>query len=62
MKKKCPYVPKALRRDASRRDFTVNSLYYNITTASIEDWTGQVSSLSLSLSLSLCLGLCVVCV
>jgi tRNA nucleotidyltransferase (CCA-adding enzyme) len=26
--------------DAFRRDFTINSLFYNINTAQIEDWTG----------------------
>ncbi|KAL6062932.1 Polynucleotide adenylyltransferase family protein [Balamuthia mandrillaris] len=28
------------KEDALRRDLTINSLFYNINTASIEDWTG----------------------
>ncbi|GMH91467.1 hypothetical protein TrVE_jg11544 [Triparma verrucosa] len=31
--------------DASRRDFTVNSLFYNITTSSLEDYTSGISDL-----------------
>ncbi|KAK9804964.1 hypothetical protein WJX73_004680 [Symbiochloris irregularis] len=27
--------------DALRRDFTINSLFYNITTNEVEDWTGR---------------------
>lgn len=27
--------------DASRRDFTINSLFYNLQTELVEDWTGQ---------------------
>lgn len=26
--------------DAHRRDFTINSLFYNLNTSSVEDWTG----------------------
>jgi tRNA nucleotidyltransferase (CCA-adding enzyme) len=29
------------KEDAYRRDFTVNSLFYNIQTQQIEDWTGR---------------------
>jgi tRNA nucleotidyltransferase (CCA-adding enzyme) len=29
------------RQDAARRDFNCNALFYNITTATTEDWTGQ---------------------
>jgi tRNA nucleotidyltransferase (CCA-adding enzyme) len=29
------------KEDALRRDFTVNSLFYNIRTRAIEDWTGR---------------------
>jgi tRNA nucleotidyltransferase (CCA-adding enzyme) len=32
------------REDAQRRDFTVNALFYNLTTDAIEDLTGRVSA------------------
>lgn len=38
-----------LEEDAWRRDFTINSLYYNITDASIVDFTGGVNDVNLRL-------------
>jgi hypothetical protein len=29
--------------DAERRDITINTLFYNVHTRSVEDWTGKVS-------------------
>ena len=29
------------QQDAERRDFTINSLFYNIGTSQVEDWTGR---------------------
>lgn len=31
------------QQDAERRDFTINALFYNVNTAQIEDFTGQVT-------------------
>jgi tRNA nucleotidyltransferase (CCA-adding enzyme) len=28
--------------DAERRDITINTLFYNVHTQSVEDWTGKV--------------------
>ncbi len=28
-------------QDAERRDLTVNALFYNLNTRSVEDWTGR---------------------
>lgn len=28
--------------DAERRDITINTLFYNVHTRSVEDWTGKV--------------------
>ena len=29
------------KEDAERRDFTINSMFYNIDTEKVEDWTGK---------------------
>jgi hypothetical protein len=47
------------QQDAERRDFTMNALFYNVNTAQIEDFTGQVaplcpSSMSLVGAVPLC--------
>lgn len=35
-----PHTNPALQ-DAERRDFTINSLFYNVTAGCVEDWTGR---------------------
>lgn len=36
-----PSPPRQCLQDAERRDFTINSLFYNVTTDAVEDFTGR---------------------